>query len=161
MRKSAYGALGVFFAAAFLLFPGKNASGQGWSGPEIIDAGRDYQSFPQVAMDESGHAVAVFNEQTFMGDTRIYANFWDGSSWAGAGLIDAGSDSGRPRVAMDASGNAIAAFDQYTDFDYHAYANHWDGSAWAGAAVLDTGLPGDTYSPAVAMDGSGNAFAVF
>ena len=161
MRKAGYGLPGLLLSAAVVLFSGGNASGQGWSGPEIIDGGQDYQEMPQVAMDKSGHAVAVYNEQTFMGAIRVYANTWDGSSWAGAGLIDAGYDSWRPAVAMDASGNAIAAFEQYTGSDYHVYANHWNGTAWGSAMGIAPGLSPETVSPAVTMDGSGRAIAVY
>lgn len=76
-----------------------------------IDDSSSYTSggFPQIAMDATGNAMAVWNQGSYTWANRYVA----GSGWAGATLIDsaaAGGSSSAPQVAVDANGNAIAVW---------------------------------------------------
>jgi hypothetical protein len=138
-------------------------NGSTWGGAAQIDAGGGNDAgAPQIAMDGSGNAVAVFSQSDGV-NSRVYANRWNGSTWSGAALIDAGGGNSAhgPRVAMDGSGNAVAVFLQWNGTGLRVYANRWNGSTWSGATLIDAGGGNDAYDPRVAMDGSGNAVAVF
>ena len=64
---------------------------------------------PQVAIDASGNAMAVWNQ-----DYHIWANrYVAGTGWSGATLIDsttAGGSSSSPQIAVDGNGNALAVW---------------------------------------------------
>ncbi len=137
--------------------------GSAWSAAELIDAGPGGNaSRPRVATDGSGNAVVVFGQDSG-GVLRVYANFWDGTSWNGATTIDAGTgdQADFPAVAMAESGEAVAVFQQKDGSADRIYANRWDTSGWSGAAAIDAGPGFRAYEPRVAMDGEGNALAVF
>ena len=139
------------------------ARGQVWTGARLIDAGGGKSAYsPRVACDAGVTAMAVFNQWDGAND-RIYANRWNGSSWTGAGAIDAGpgNDAYEPRVAFSGTGKAIAVFSQWNGTDYRVYANRWNGSSWTGAVLIDAGPGHNAYSPWVAGDGTGKAVVVF
>ena len=131
-------------------------------------AHRDRQSgsavSPQVAMDGSGNAVAVWYQSD---GTRnnIWANRYTPSGgWGTAALIetDNAGDAYDPQVAMDGSGNAVAVWRQYDGTRFNIWANRYTPSGgWGTAALIETDNAGDAYVPQVAMDGSGNAVAVW
>jgi hypothetical protein len=94
---------------------------------------------------------------------RDYANIFDGESWGTPQRIDAIDYElgGNPVIAMDGSGHAIAAFSDGAA-SQKLFANRWDGSAWSGPENLASSLDTITLQyPAVAMDGTGKAIAVF
>jgi len=138
-------------------------NGTGWNAATAIDAGPgNNANNPRVAMDGSGNAVAVFDQDSD-GVRRVYANFWDGATWSGATTIDAGrgEQANFPAVAMDESGEATAVFQQEDGGDDRVFANRWEGPGWSGVTAIDAGPGFDAYLPQAAMDGSGNAVAVF
>jgi len=108
--------------------------GSSWSVPAVIDAGSfgwlvGLYSAP-VALDGSGRAVVTFTEYTVDGgvtDIRVWANIWDGSSWAGATAIDFGPGhwADDPQVAIDPSGHALVVFSQRDGSDTRVYVNRY------------------------------------
>ncbi len=137
----------------------------GWGAATVIqsdNAGGAHS--PQVALDASGNAVAVWQQSD---GTRynIRANRYTPSGgWGTATVIesdDAGDAQG-PQVAMDGSGNAIAVWYQSDGTRTNIWANRYTPSGgWGTAAVIETDNAGDAQSPQVAMDGSGNAVALW
>jgi len=80
---------------------------------------------PQIAMDATGNAIAVWNQ--FDGARyNVWANrYTTGSGWGAATLIEtdnAGSVSS-PQIAMDANGNAVAVWYQFDGTRYNVWAN--------------------------------------
>ena len=137
--------------------------GAAWTGATAIDAGPGNDALnPAVAWDGAGGAIAVFIQE-IGGDTRVYANRWDGSAWSGAVPIDAGPAPLHysPRVAGDGRGNAVAVFGLYDGDTHRAYANRWNGSAWSGAGEigLEAGLGAQDLE--ISCSPSGAAMAVF
>ncbi len=149
--------------SVFNIYANRYEAGTGWTGAELIETGANSASDPHLAVDANGNGVAVWEQYdgTYM---SIYANRYDAKSgsWKGAELIDAGANNaGSPQVAVDVDGNAFAVWYQ-DDANWSIYANRYDAETglWGGAGLIDAG---DThaYTPQVAFDASGNAFAVW
>ena len=68
---------------------------------------------PQIAMDATGTAIAVWMQSDFNGD-NIWANRFDGASWGTAELVEADSagTASSPQIAMDGTGKAVAVWYQ-------------------------------------------------
>ncbi len=137
----------------------------GWTTARLIerdDTGK--ASYPQVAVNASGHTMVVWELDNGTDDS-IYASRYSSSLWGTATLLDNGStDSATaPRIAIDTDGNAIAVWHQYAGSEYSIYANRFDAAsgAWQGDALIENDNVGGAYGPKVAMDGSGNAMAVW
>ncbi len=145
-------------------------NGSSWSGATTIDNGLgDSVTGSNVALNGRGEAVATF-VQSDGSKSRVWANRWDGSSWSGPAIIDAGSfgwlvSPYSAPVAIDGSGRAVATFTEYTVdggvTDIRTWANTWDGSSWAGATAIDSGPGNWADDPQVAIDPSGHAMVVF
>ncbi len=149
----------------FSIWANGYVAGSGWGTATLIetdDAGDAWA--PQLAVDPSGNAVAVWHQSD---GTRynIWANrFVAGSGWERATLIetDNAGDAQNSQVAVDPSGNAVAVWNQSDGTRNNIWANRYAaGSGWETAALVETDNAGDAYSPQVAVDGNGNAVAVW
>lgn len=70
-------------------------------------------------------------------------------------------DADNPQIAIDDNGNTIAVWRQYDGFFQNVLANRYEiGKGWLGAEVIEDN-DGDTSGMRVAMDGAGNAVAVW
>jgi hypothetical protein len=135
-----------------------------WGGAVMINAGADSASRPQVALDASGNAIAVWRQDDGV-SFDIYARRYDAltGTWGGAVIIDAGNDyASAPQVAVDASGNAIAVWMQEDGVSFNVYANRYDAltGTWEGVLIIDA-TTGKASTPNVSVDASGNAIAVW
>jgi hypothetical protein len=140
-------------------------SGTGWGTPVLIETDNaGIAQFPEVAIDSSGNAMAVW----FQDDgTRynIWANLYtSGSGWGTAVLIetDNAGNAEFPQVAFDSSGNATAVWAQSDGIRKNIRANcYTSASGWGTAVLIETDNAGIAQFPEVAMDSSGNAVAVW
>jgi hypothetical protein len=128
------------------------SSPKAWGIAELIQTSN--VDSPQIAMNDDGKAMAVWIQ--YDGNrTNVWANYFNGTSWGTAELIDFddddddAGDADSPQIAMDDDGNAIAVWTQYDGVRFSIYANRFDGSSWSTAAVIETGS-GDTDSPQIA-----------
>ena len=135
--------------------------------------GNSNATTPQVAMDPSGNAVAVWQQLDApfgvygIGSNR-YNVGWDpnAANWIERADINNG-DATTPQVAMDPDGNAVAVWQQRDGFGvYGIGSNRYTPSGgWVPTAARFIERAdinnGDAISPQVAMDGSGNAVAVW
>ena len=139
--------------------------GSGWGTAELIetnDAGDALD--PQIAIDNDGNAIAVWNQWN---GTRknIWTNrYASGSGWGTAELIetdDAGDASG-PQIAIDTDGNAITVWYQSDGTRDNIWANRYiPGSGWGATELIDANNAGLAYNPQIAFDANGNAIAVW
>ena len=130
---------------------------------ETDNAGRATR--PQIAVDASGNALAVWRQSD---GTRL--NIWANSftaatnSWGTATLIetDNAGNAGSPQLAYDASGNALAVWEQFDGTRDNIYANRFTAAtnSWGIAGLIETDL-GNAFDPQIAIDASGNALAVW
>ncbi len=136
----------------------------GWGTAMLVEISvRDVEG-PQVAVDSTGNAIAVWVQHDGVRES-VYSNRYEvGRGWWAATLIETG-DAGnaqRPQVAVDSSGNAIAVWDQFDGFRSNVYSNRYVvGTGWGEAQLVETDDLEVARYPQVAVDGSGNAIAVW
>ena len=141
------------------------ASSGVWSAISVLERNAGHAQFPQVAMNDSGKAVAVW-QQRDGSYYSIYSNHYDvnSSRWSTAVVIE-NNDTGsamNPHVAVDGSGNAIAVWKQHDGTRNNIWSNRYDAGSgtWSTASLIEDSM-NDTEGPQVAMDASGNAVVVW
>lgn len=122
---------------------------------------------PQVAIDGSGNAIAVWHQNEGPLIANIYARRYDAgtATWGAAALLET-DDAGRawyPQVAVDDEGNAIVVWLQDDGIRQNIHVNRYNAlsAAWGAAVLLETEDAGDASAPQVAVDTEGNAFVVW
>ena len=134
-----------------------------WGTAELIEADNAGDAYsPQIAVDGAGNAIAVWYQYDSI-RSNIWANRFDGTAWSTAELIetDDTGDAYDPQIAVDGAGNAIAVWYQDDGVRFNIWANRFDGTAWGTAELIETDDAGDAYDPQIAVDGAGNAIAVW
>ncbi|MFZ4857112.1 MAG: PKD domain-containing protein [Desulfuromonadaceae bacterium] len=136
----------------------------GWGAAQLIEtdnAGEAY--YPQVAMDSSGNAIAVWYQ--FDGiRSNIWANrYTPTAGWGTAQLIETDNGSaGSPQIAMTSGGTAMVVWYQYDTARANIWANRYTPiTGWGTAQLIESDNPGDAVEPQVAIDPVGNAVAVW
>ena len=139
--------------------------GGGWGSAELIETDNAGNALsPQIAVDMSGNALAVWRQSdgTLF---NIQSNRYTlGSGWGSAELVEtdnAGTAAG-PDIAFDTSGNALAVWQQSDGTRFNIRANRYTpGSGWGSAESIETDNAGDALFPQVSIDSNGNALAVW
>jgi len=145
--------------------------GAGWGKAELIETDNTGSALnSRIAMDGSGNAIAVWQQNDGTRD-NIWANrYVTGTGWGKAELIGTvgTGTSGEPYVAMSEAGDAIAVWNLDDGVRDNIWANRYvKGAGWGKAEVIEQGDgPKLTQyfglgGPRVAIDGNGNAIAVF
>jgi len=144
-------------------------SGKAWGTATLVEYIAPTASGPPaIAADGAGNFMAVWSQHD--GTTySLWANRYVAAtdSWGGTPVVIENDNSGRadsPQVAMDAGGNAIAVWQQSDGVRTNIMANRYDAATglWgATAQLLETDNAGDAQYPQVAVDGNGNAMAVW
>ena len=142
-----------------------------WTSPQLIDnapivtALSSYtdSSEVKVAIDPTGKAVAVFRQNDTNSRQKIFANYFNGTTWSGPVQIDdpSGGSIRKPAVAMGPNGKAYAAFVQHDGSNNRIYANYFNGTAWQGPQIVDANLGYGADNPDVATGIAGQALIVF
>lgn len=134
-----------------------------WHPAAAIDAAAGNARAPRIAFDSAGNAIAVWHQYEGA-RSDIWANhFTAGSGWGTAVRIET-TDLGSaqtPQIAVDNAGNAIAVWQQAEVARTDIWANRFSGGAWGTAVRLENDNNGDASAPRIAMDGAGNALAVW
>ena len=139
--------------------------GTGWGTATLIETDNSGSAyFPQVAVDGSGDAIAVWQQDDGLRDNIWSNRYVVGTGWGVATLIETDNlgDAARPQVAVDGSGNATAVWHQFDGALYNTWSSRYVvGIGWGTAKLLETGNSGGAVYPQVAVDGSGDAIAVW
>jgi len=121
---------------------------------------------PQIAIDASGNALAVWYQ--FNGTYRtIRSNRYTSLGWGTAAPIETGNvgDALDPQIAIDINGNALAVWNQDGDATastrYDIWANRYTPAGWGTPVLIETNDPGTAFGQQVAIDPSGNALVVW
>jgi hypothetical protein len=143
-----------------------------WERPVALQTGDGSAGDPQIAMDERGHAFAVWPEFAFekeSGQTWA-ARYVPGSGWAAAELVHDNTQGFNQftQIAVDGGGNAMAVWVsangpvnlEATQMTVLA-ARYVPGVGWLAAESIQAPGAGDGLRPALAMDANGNALAVW
>ncbi|MFP4520616.1 MAG: FG-GAP-like repeat-containing protein [Fibrobacterota bacterium] len=140
-------------------------NGTSWSAPTTLDMSNGFAAAsPDLAVRNSGgHAFAVW-QQNDGTQNAVYAKRYIGSWETAYKISDAtnGTYASEPKVAFDASGAAFSVFIQNDGSvsKQRIAANRWNGSSWVGAEFLSSTAT-HASDPAVAMDGTGKAVALY
>jgi hypothetical protein len=117
-------------------------------------------------VDSSGNAYAVWNDSRNV-NTDVYFSYRPaGGSWQADERVDDASSTTTVlyrSIAVDSSGNAYAVWIDERSGNWDTYFSYRPaGGSWQANGRVDD-APGatDTYSPAVAVDPAGNAYAVW
>lgn len=147
-----------------------DAGSSSWPAPQVqIDNstwGLAYK--PQLAMNSSGNAVAVF-EQLHGAVQQINATrYVAGGGWITppAQLSDGSKGYAfDPQIAAGPNDEFIAVFWQRDSdtlpYAYHVYASRFDSSSWGGFERIDDPSAGYSSYPQIAYSADGSAIAVF
>lgn len=139
-----------------------SASTGTWSAVTTLSPTGQIAAVPQVAMDGSGNAIAVW-ELPFASPSIVQATRYSAGTgtWSTPINLSApGQSAGQPQVAVDGSGNAIAVWTRSSDHTIQGVRYAAGTGTWGTAATLPGSGSGSQY-PQVAVDGSGNAIAVW
>ena len=140
-------------------------TGMGWGLAELIETNDASNAVnPQISIDSSGNAVAVWIQSDGSSPDSVYANRYSvGQGWGNAELIET-DDAGivqSPQLGVDDSGNAVAVWTQFDGSRYNIWSNRYlPGFGWGTAELIETG-DGQANSPQIAVNHSGNAIAVW
>jgi len=152
--------------AVYSIWGNRYVAGTGWGTAAPIATNDMWNTIgPQIAVDAGGNAIAVWSQSD---GTRynIWANRFSAGAWGTAQLIEPTDNvdvfgSGNPQIAFDGSGNAIAVWQRFDGTRDNIWANRFSAGAWGTAQLIETDNAGDASAPQIAVDGSGNATAVW
>ena len=107
---------------------GANCAAGGWGAASLIEADNAGSAFnPQIAVDGSGNALAVW--QQFDGtNNNIWANrFTPAGGWGAPAMIetDNAGNALNPQIAVDGSGNALTVWQQVEGTRDNIWANRF------------------------------------
>ena len=151
--------------AAFSIWANRFTPGGGWGTAALIESDNSGPaSSAQVAVDDSGSALAVWIQSDGTHD-NVWANrFTPAAGWGTATLIesDGAGDARDARIVVDAAGNGLAVWDQGDGAVDNVVANRFSpAGGWGIASALETNDSGDARHPQIAVDSLGNALAVW
>ncbi len=151
------------FTTRLSIYASHYLKGTGWGAPVLLEVSTYIASQPQVAMNDNGDAIAVW-QQTSATSSNIWASHYDGTSWSVPALIetdDTGS-AGFPQINIDNSGNALAVWRHHDGTRNNVMANRYTaGDGWGTAALIESVDTDNVSGIKMAMDGSGNALVVW
>ena len=141
----------------------------GWSTPTPIEDGLGEAGDPQIAMDGAGNAIVVFWQHQGGRTDIVAVRYVNGAQWGTPAAIETDStgDASAPQIAMDAAGNAVVVWAwagaSGPPFSFNIWANRYTaGSGWGSAGPIDSPNASTANpNPHVALDGVGNAIAVW
>lgn len=142
-----------------------------WSTPVIISGATNTAHNPHIAMNTSGNGIAVWTEgqddgSTSNGPMDVWIRRYSLSGGWGGAAVKMNSIPGnvnpvyaQTAVAINQNSDAVVVWVQGG-----IWANSYTiANSWGGATLIanNPGISGNCYTPDVAMDGSGNAIAVW
>jgi hypothetical protein len=146
------------------------AASQTWSGPGPVENNTGNATTPQVAVEASGNARAIWIEfdadaqNPNGGRNRVWSSRLVAGTWQAAEPVESNTgDSLAPRLALDTSGNAVAVWQQFDGAHNAVWTSRRLSGAtqWEGALLLQADSTADAASPSIATDANGNALAVW
>lgn len=137
----------------------------GWGPVSLLDFDDSGDATnPDVATDDYGDAVAVWQQSNGSRSNIWSASFSPAGGWRSPELLET-NDSGAawyPRVSMNSNGKAVATWYQYDGFRYNIWANSYAGAVgWGSAVLIEADNRGDASSPIPWIDDNGVANVVW
>jgi hypothetical protein len=137
----------------------------GWGTATLIETNNlGDADVPQIAIDASGNALAVWSQWDGSRYNILANRFTPAGGWGTATLIETDDvgDAYEPQIALDINGNALAVWSQWDGSRYSILANRFTPTGgWGTATLIETDNTGAAIEPQIAIDASGNALAVW
>ena len=118
-----------------------------------------------VAADSQGNGMALWVQSSGASPLVIQvARLAQSGGWQASVVITSNAldSSYGPHLAFDSAGNAVAIWQQQTGVGAFAGVNRFDATTgWGSSAAIGNDVPGDVYDPHIAVDGAGNATAIW
>ncbi|MCK5001399.1 MAG: Ig-like domain-containing protein [Gammaproteobacteria bacterium] len=120
--------------------------------------------------DNTDYQVIISADLNDYYDNPLQTSFsWEfttgvGKTWGAAELVETGDqgDALDPQIAIDSNGNAMAVWQQSDGTRNNVWTNRYTaGGSWGTPALIETDDTGDAISPQIAIDGAGDAIAVW
>ncbi|KPK74473.1 MAG: hypothetical protein AMJ89_06265 [candidate division Zixibacteria bacterium SM23_73] len=130
----------------------------GWTSPEIITSGADYDMEPAVTVDREGKIWVVWKAWRTVNqnvNSNIFAKYYDGY-WSSPMTVtfDLHHDCD-PVVVADTSGKVWVAWSTNRNGNWDIYSIYHDNGTWSELIPITTD-PDDDLAPTMSRDGSGN-----
>lgn len=139
--------------------------GNGWGTATLLETLDAAVEPAEVALDPAGDAVVVWRQFDGVRASVWASNYVVGAGWTTATLLenDDYGAAGDVHVDMDSAGNAIAVWEQLVSFQFYSvFVNRYvAGVGWGTREPLPDSDAATAGQPRVAVDGSGNALAVW
>jgi hypothetical protein len=155
-----------FDGAIYSIWANRYVPSTGWGAAELLeadDASGHHALAPQIGLDASGNAIAVWRQTDGTAYSAWANRYVAGTGWGGAELLEASSESvGGPQIALDSSGNAIATWYQNDGLRTNIWANRYDtATGWGTAELIEANDSGNAIAPQVALNTEGNAMVAW
>lgn len=137
--------------------------GTGWGTPTPIGSGSAQELQPRIGADGSGNFMVAWRRFDGAAATLWNQRYTRATGWGTAAPLHPAntSDTYSLNLAVDPAGNGVATWHQHDGTFSQVWASRYAaGSGWSSPMRLDDG-PGDAFGSQVAMDGAGNALAVW
>jgi hypothetical protein len=142
-------------------------TGGNWSVNQRVndDTWIQVQDWPAIVVDGAGNAYAVWEDYR-NGDPDIYFSYRPtGANWAVNQRVDDGGtmDVHHPDMAIDSAGNLYALWQDWRNGDPDIYFSYRPaGGTWGPSERVSDAVSGTIQYPGtIAVDGAGNAYAVW
>ncbi|MFI4993423.1 MAG: choice-of-anchor Q domain-containing protein [Solirubrobacterales bacterium] len=140
-----------------------------WGSPVSLSEAGENASEPRLAAGAAGDAIAVWTRYDGSDNLVQAAVKPAGEPWAKPATVsEMGQEASQPAVAMEAAGDATAVWTRYNGLKENGGSKHDvqtaskpAGKAWEAPARLSEEAGEEGLEPEVAMDGSGEATAIW
>lgn len=143
----------------------RRTSQGGWGSPERIETNNLLDaSGPQVAVDPSGNAMAVWAQSDGIRSDVWYNRYTPAGKWGSARRVENNNagDAKDPQVGVDAEGVTVAVWSQSDGTTFDIWANRYTPTeGWGNPQRIEADGEGDATEPDVAVGPDGSAVAVW
>jgi hypothetical protein len=149
----------------YKVWANRYVAGQGWGAAQPIErAFCGDANAPQVALTAQGQAVAVWQQSDGKHSHIRTSRYAPQTGWGTAERVgSANTHANAPQIAFGANGTALAVWQQFDGLKTQVWASQQAvGSGWSHAARLSVRAgAGDSLNPTIAVDGRGQATALW
>jgi hypothetical protein len=146
------------------IWSNRYTGGGGWSAAALIETSDGDAAQPQIAIDASGNALAVWQ----LYDGKSFQIRWNrytpGSGWGTAAPLEIGAAGAAfaPQIAIDRGGNALAVWRDFDGTNSQVRAARYRASSgWSTPARISSDSGVDFVEVQLAVDAYGNALATW
>ena len=147
------------------IWSNRYSPGSGWGVPALIETNNDGDARdPQLAIDASGDALAVWTQAETGGQIGVWSNYFKaGVGWGSPERVETQNMlAASAQVAFDGHGHALAVWSQFGSSGSDIWANHYTAAqGWGTPFLIETDDSGAASAPQVSFDSQGNALVLW